>query len=115
MPNVTASGLFTPEVISQLIHTFTESIKVITKLPNSEQPYKGKVKTHFRGTHISFATLKIIFTFFIYFFFFSKLNKYPHLQNQKTIIVQYLALEPLTYEELTIQDMYWYIKKVIDE
>ena len=35
------------------------------KLPNSEQSYKGKVKTHnyiniqskFRGTHISFATL----------------------------------------------------------
>jgi hypothetical protein len=26
--------------------TFYGSIKVITKLPNSEQSYKGKVKTH---------------------------------------------------------------------
>ena len=25
---------------------YTETIKVITKLPNSEQSYKGKVKTH---------------------------------------------------------------------
>ena len=42
-------------------------IRVITKLPNSEQSSKGKVKIHkyksgvsrriFRGTHISFATL----------------------------------------------------------
>ena len=26
--------------------TYTFTIKVITKLPNSEQSYKGKVKTH---------------------------------------------------------------------
>ena len=27
-------------------HTLQVQIKVITKLPNSEQSYKGKVKTH---------------------------------------------------------------------
>ena len=27
-------------------HTIVYKVKVITKLPNSEQSYKGKVKTH---------------------------------------------------------------------
>ena len=31
---------------SKILTTFKLQIKVITKLPNSEQSYKGKVKTH---------------------------------------------------------------------
>jgi hypothetical protein len=29
-----------------VVAKFSQRIKVITKLPNSEQSYKGKVKTH---------------------------------------------------------------------
>ena len=31
---------------STTIHVIEDKIRVITKLPNSEQSYKGKVKTH---------------------------------------------------------------------
>ena len=31
---------------NDMTHLYINSIKVITKLPNSEQSYKGKVKTH---------------------------------------------------------------------
>jgi hypothetical protein len=34
------------QIIKQFFTNFSCTIKVITKLPNSEQSYKGKVKTH---------------------------------------------------------------------